>query len=145
MFSAEDLCELLLSEQDVPSGLAPEGTEDEANRCLTGFRAGDGLPSVTSAAYLFANAEEARAAAESLRDGDAEFVTDAEKVDVPVGEGGFGLFRQHTASAPFAVVIYFWPVGNVVLEVAYNSDEKVDQRDVLALAETMQANAEELS
>ena len=146
-FSSGDLCGLVLTEQDVPSGMSVFQEKDKPNECAVLFGTDGEFPSVLSRATLYEDAAEAETELEAFRD---EALQDegAREIDAPLGEEGFGVFEQTKSTRTEANqgrVWYYWRVGNVVLHVAYTStfDEKVDEGDALPLAETMQSRAEE--
>jgi len=153
-FSTADLCDLVLTEQDVPSGLSQfRGLVEEADSCTARFATDGAPPFYISTAYLYADAEEAEEEAEARRDADADAHEGAELIESPLGEGSFGLLRQNetttegnTTSIEPGYVAYYWRVGNVVQALTYDQgfSGKVDEEDVQPLAETLKARAEEL-
>jgi hypothetical protein len=152
-FSSGDLCDLVLTEQDVPSGMSLADERDKPNECGVLFNNDGGPPVLISRAYLYADAEEAAAEAESLRDQDADAHEGAELIESPLGEASFGILRQqetitkgNRTSYENGYVAYYWRVGNVVQALTYDTGftEKVHEGDALPLAEIMQARAEEL-
>jgi hypothetical protein len=150
-FSSGDLCDLVLTEQDVPSGMSLADDTDKPNECGMLFNNDGEYPGVISRAHLYADAEEAAAELptfldQELGDDEGEPIEGRKEIDAPLGEEGFGVIAQTVSTrrrfSPGSVV-YFWRVGNVVLNVKYLSDDQVDEGDALPLAEMMQARAEE--
>jgi len=148
-FSAEDLCDLVLTEQEAPSGMSVFDEIDKADECSVQFGTDGEFPSVQSRAFLYDDEAEATRELEGFREESLED-EGAREIEAPLGEEGFGVFEQTVSTQTEASqgrVLYYWRVGNVVLHVAYIStfDEKVDESDALPLAEAMQARAEEVA
>jgi hypothetical protein len=147
-FSAADLCDLVLTEQDVPSGMSVFDERDKPDECGVLFGTDGEFPSVLSAAYLYDDAAEAETELDAFRD---EALRDegVREIEAPLGDEGFGVFEQGVSTQTEASqgrVLYYWRVGNVVLHVAYTASfgEKVEEGDALPLAEVIQSRAEEL-
>ena len=153
VFTREQLCDLMLTESDVPPEAAPnpETAEDEAS-CLRGFRPDDDpFPGIISGAYLFADAAEAREEAEGFVDvvtenADPPYTPfDAEESGLELGDAAYCFLRQYEetpTAVTYAAVGCYWAIGNVVLSVTYSNDEPVAEDDALRLAEIMQRRAE---
>jgi hypothetical protein len=83
-FSAGDLCDLVLTEQEVPSGMSVFDEIDEPDECSVQFGTDGEFPSVLSRAFLYGDAAEGARELEEIRDAEFEDEDDRE-IEAPLG------------------------------------------------------------